>query len=209
MFRDPEERPSRHWDLGRNFAFRQGDIAMIGLDTAEDKLDSRDVFAGLFCSEPYREAQAVWLRETLERPDIKSAPYLVAFCHIPIFDPRPDVNPGDLRPNDHGGHAVWQRTCGKLWGPLLDRAGCQLVVAGHQHCFRYDAPAAGRGWAQIVGGGPECGETRNWTTGEIIRDPSRFPTVVEGAVDGGLLKVRVHDVFNRRVAGDFEFRPRA
>ena len=32
MYRQPEERSSRDWDLGRNFAVRLGDIALIGLD---------------------------------------------------------------------------------------------------------------------------------------------------------------------------------
>jgi hypothetical protein len=209
MFRDPEERLSRDWDLGRNFAVRQGDIAMIGLDTGEDKLDSRDVFAGLFCCEPYREAQAQWLKDALARPEIKSAPHLVAFCHIPIFDPRAGVNPGDLRPNDHGGSASWQRTCGNLWGPLLSEAGCQLVVCAHQHRYRYDAPSGNRKWAQIVGGGPELGEVRNWKTGTVTKDASRHPTVVEGKVEGGKLKVIVHDPFNKRIIEEFKFNARA
>jgi hypothetical protein len=203
MYRDAEERPSRDWDLGRNFAVRQGDIAMIGLDTAEDKLDSRDVFAGLFCSEPYREAQAKWLADVLERPDIKSAPYLVAFCHIPLYDPRPHVNPGDLRPNDKApgykaDYAGWQRTCAQLWGPLLSRAGCQAVITAHQHRYRYDAPADDRKWAHIVGGGHECGK----------RGSGLFPTVIEGKVENGRLRVIVHNVHLKEDAGDFTFAPR-
>jgi hypothetical protein len=196
--------------LGRNFAIRQGDIAIIGLDTAEDKLDSRDVFAGLFCSEPYREAQAVWLKDALERPEIKSAPHLVACCHIPIFDPRPNVNPGDLRPNDNGGHAAWQRTCGNLWGPLLNKAGCQLVITAHQHRYRFDAPSGERKWAQIVGGGPELGEVVvDWKTGKKKKDATRFPTVVDVKAEGGKLKVVVHDVFNKRIVEEFSFNARA
>ena len=36
MYRQPEERDVRDWDLGRNFAIRLGAMALIGLDTAED-----------------------------------------------------------------------------------------------------------------------------------------------------------------------------
>ena len=45
LYRQPEERLPRDWDLGRNFAIRMGEIAMIGLDTAEDKLDAHPAFA--------------------------------------------------------------------------------------------------------------------------------------------------------------------
>jgi hypothetical protein len=67
MFRQPEERAARDWDLGRNFAVRTGQVALIGLDTAEDKLDDDPRFAGLFTSGPYREAQVAWLRDALQR----------------------------------------------------------------------------------------------------------------------------------------------
>ena len=215
MFRQPEERLSRDWDLGRNFAVRCGDIAMIGLDTGEDKLDGRDVFAGLFNMEPYRVAQAAWLEDALARPEIKSAPHLVAFCHIPLFDPDPRANPGDVD-KDGGGRysanfAYWQRTCARLWMPALEKAGCQLVVAAHQHRYRYDAPDATRSWAQIVGGGPELGI--GWRrqpdgTRQKVSDDGLFPTVVEGFVEGGQLKVRVHDVLKNRIVGDFSYAPR-
>ena len=204
MFRQPEERSARDWDLGRNFALRLGDIAMVGLDTGEDKLDGNPRFAGLFNNEAYREAQTLWLRDVLKRKDIKSAPYLVSFCHIPLFDPRPDANPGDLAPADSApgykkDYAAWQRTCAKMWGPLLDKAGCQLLITGHQHCYRYDAPAPGRRWAQIVGGGPIM---------EPENDPRYYPTVIEGKVEDGRLNVTVHNIRSGKVQETFSFKPR-
>jgi hypothetical protein len=202
MFRQPEERLARDWDLGRNFAFRQGDIAMIGLDTAEDKLDSRDVFAGLFCSEPYREAQTHWLKDALERPEIKSAPYIVAFCHIPLFDSNPTHNPGDVYPNDTdprytSDFAYWQRTCANMWGPLFVKAGVQLVITAHMHKYRYDAPNASHPWAHMVGG--------SW---KLDENNGRFQTVIEGKVEDGRLRVLVHDVHHRRVVEEYSYKPR-
>lgn len=196
MFRQPEERPSRDWDLGRNFAVRMGDVAMIGLDTAEDKLDTNPRFAGIFTSEPYREAQAVWLADALKQPEIASAPFLVAFCHIPLFDPRPDANPGDCYPADidpryKKDYAAWQRTCANLWTPLLAEAGCQLIITGHQHKYRYDAPEGERTWAQIVGGGPVDN-----------------PTIIEGCVRKGKLKITVHDNAAGTVIEEFSFNRR-
>ena len=200
MFRQPEERSPRDWDLGRNFAVRCGDIAMIGLDTGEDKLDGRDVFAGLFNMEPYRVAQRDWLADVLARPEIRTAPYIVAFCHIPLYDANPRANPGDVDKDGNGRYkhdfAIWQRTCKNLWGPLFDKYGVQLVVTAHQHQYRYDAPNEDHTWAQIVGGGPEMKK-------------GRFPTVVEGRVVDGKLRVTVHDVWHDSVAGQFEFAPRS
>ncbi|MBR7027602.1 MAG: metallophosphoesterase [Bacteroidales bacterium] len=200
MFRQPEERASRDWDLGRNFAVRMGDIAMIGLDTAEDKQDTNPIFAGLFNSAAYREAQTEWLKDALSQKEIASAPYLVAFCHIPLFDPDPKANPGDLAPADvspdyRGNFASWQRTCANMWGPLLTKAGCQLVVTAHQHRYRFDEPDGDRTWAHMVGGGPS------------LRG-SGHATVIEGKVDGGKLTVTVHNLADGSVKEAHTFSPR-
>lgn len=192
MYRQPEERAPRDWDLGRNFAVRMGDIALIGLDTGEDKLDTNPIFAGLFNSGPYREAQAIWLNDVLKRRDIASAPYLVAFCHIPLFDPRPNENPGDLAPADtapgyKNDYAEWQRTCLHLWGPALQKAGCQVIITAHQHSFRFDIPEATRhGWAQVVGGGPEMNDIN-------------FPTVIEGKIEEKALCIMVHNAYTGEI----------
>ena len=212
MYRQPEERASRDWDLGRNFAVRMGEVALIGLDTAEDKLDTNPIFAGLFNSGEYREAQVAWLHDALQRPEIVSAPYLVAFCHIPLFDANPHANPGDVAPADKDpqyttDYAMWQRTCAQLWTPLLAEAGCQLIITAHQHCYRYDAPTTDRSWAQIVGGGPEMGFS---SSGENRRErPELFPTVIEGEVQGGKLVVKVHNLVTGKVQEEFSFKRRS
>jgi len=211
MYRQPEERLSRDWDLGRNFAVRMGDIALIGLDTAEDKLDTNPLFAGLFNSGPYREAQVDWLSDALQRPEIASAPYLVAFCHIPLYDPDPHANPGDVAPADYDpqystDYAAWQRTCAQLWCPLLEAAGCQVIITAHQHRYRYDAPTADRPWAQIVGGGPNMGFTGS---GENRKErPDLFPTVIEGKVIDGKLRIIVHNLVTGKVQETVEFEKR-
>ncbi|MGN0834088.1 MAG: metallophosphoesterase [Kiritimatiellia bacterium] len=200
MYREPTERKAEYAELGRNFVQRLGDIALIGLDTGEDKLDTNPLFAGLFKMKGYREQQARWLAEAIETPAVKTAKFKVACCHIPLFDSRPDANPGDVAPADRApeykhDYAIWQRTCANLWGQSLKQAGVQCVIAGHQHRFRYDAPTAERPWAQIIGGGPELGAA----------DPGRFPTVIEGRVEHGRLVLTVHDVQSGAVAGRFEF----
>ena len=195
MFREPRERDPRYAELGRNFVQRLGDIALIGLDTGEDKLDTNRHFAGIFRMAEYRELQTRWLAEAIETPAVKEAKFKVAFCHIPLFDPRPDRNPGDIAPDDESplyknNWASWQRTCANLWGPLFVKAGVQLVVCAHQHCFRYNPPEPGRPWAHLVGGG--CNG--------VNKNKNLFPTVIEGKVVAGKLSITVHDVLYNRIA---------
>ena len=199
-FRDAAEREVRYAALGRNFVQRLGDIALIGLDTGEDKQDTNPRMGGIFRMTKYRELQTRWLAEAIETPTVKTAKFKVAFCHIPLFDPRPNENPGDILPDDDDPRykhpwAAWQRTCANMWGPLFEKAGVCLVCTGHQHRFRYDPPAPGRSWAQIVGGGPDFTPGRSRS----------FPTVIEGRVADGVLRVTVHDCGNKKIVFDKKF----
>ena len=203
MYRQPEERDSRYWDLGRNYAVRMGDIALIGLDTAEDKMDTNPKFANLYNSGPYREAQALWLADALRQKEISSAKFLVAICHIPLYDPRPNANPGDIAPDDKDpaystDFAAWQRTCARLWTPLLEKAKCQLVITAHQHHYRYYAATKERPWAEIVGGSPDCTPEK----------PKNFPTVIEGRVEDGRLRIDVHNILTGEVKETLYFEAR-
>jgi hypothetical protein len=207
MYRQPEERLARDWNLGRNYAVRTGDIAMIGLDTGEDKLDTNPKFAGLFQMKSYREAQTQWLRDALQQPEIASAPYLVAFCHIPLFDSNPKHNPGDVAPADQDpkystDFAMWQRTCANLWSPLFVEAGCQLVITAHQHHYHYFEPTAERPWAELIGGGPEMGEEGGRKSAHL------FPTVIEGEVRQAQLHITVHNLLSGNVQQAFAINPR-
>lgn len=198
MFREMEERSIRDWNLGRNFAVRMGDIALIGLDTGEDKVDENPVFAGLFNSKIYREAQTLWLRDVLKRKEIKSAPFIVTFCHIPLFDPDPASNPGNIHPNDTDpryftDYANWQKDCADMWLPLLEKAHCQLIITGHQHKYRYDAPDDSHKWAQIVGGGPGP------------KEPARFNTLIEGKVVDDKLKIIVYNIDKGIIVDSHEY----
>lgn len=192
MTREPVERDSAYWTLGRNFAVRQGELALIGLDTGEDKPDDRSEWGQLAQFTPYRERQARWLAGALEQPEIKAAPYVVVFCHIPLFDAAPTANPGDLAE----GYASWQRPCHALWAPLFEKHGVQLVVTAHMHKFRFDAPAAGRSWAHVVGG-----------SGCDLK-PDRDLTVLAGKVEGQQLKLIAHELNSGSILGEYAFKPR-
>ena len=196
------ERSERFRALTRNFAVRQGDIAMIGLETGEDKPDFHPANGGLTRFAKFRSLQTEWLKEQLKRPEIASAPFVVAFCHIPLFDPRPDANPGTILEN----WADYQGQCAAEWGPVLTAHGVQLVVCGHKHLLQFDPAEGGRAWAQIRGGGPELGYV-GWGDNKKP-DPTRFPTVIEGRVENGKLVVEAHDVMHDRVALRREFSAR-
>lgn len=195
MYRDCEERKSEYASLGRNFVQRLGDIAMIALDTGEDKLDTNPKFAGIFRMKEYRELQTRWLAEAIETEAVKTAKFKVAFCHIPLYDDNPRTNPGDLSPADRApgyfaDYAYWQRTCYRMWNPLLAKAGVKLVVAAHLHRFRRYAPDADRPWIQLVGGGCDAA---------CAAVGAGRPTVIEGRVEDGALLVRVHDAVDGKI----------
>lgn len=198
--RHPAERASAQWDLKWNFAQRVGDLALIGLDTGEDKPDGHPKWFGLANFEPYRKAQARWLDEALSRPEIAAAKYKVVFCHIPLYaaPDHPDY-PHDGVKIDPDDYAYWSRECFDLWNPVLEKHGVQLVVAAHKHRYRYDPPSPGRSWHQIVGGGPELGVSGRGANRRP--DKGRFPTVVEGKVENGRLVVVVHDLHKNCEAG--------
>ena len=195
--RHPAERSGAEWDLKWNFAVRMGDVALIGMDTGEDKPDGHPKWFGLANFEPYRKAQAAWLEKALARPDIASAKYKVVFCHIPLYaaPDHPDYPHDGVKIDPHD-YAYWSRECHDLWSPILVKNGVQLVICAHKHKYRYDAPTADRPWAQIVGGGCELPKDK----------PERFPTVIEGVVEDGALKITIHNLKTGAVQATHVFR---
>ncbi|MDR0559105.1 MAG: metallophosphoesterase [Prevotellaceae bacterium] len=173
--------------MGRNFAVRTGPLALIGLDTGEDKPDRHPAWAGLANFEPYRVEQRNWLERTLNSPEIKSAPFAVAFCHIPLFSSNPDDNGGDSLE----GYADFQRQAGELWGPLLSKHKVQATIVAHTHQFKYDPADGNRSWAQIAGGGHQ-----------------KVSTVIHGKVDGNKLEIVADDVFSNKELGRWQFAKR-
>lgn len=141
--------PGQH-DLPYNFAIRVGELAIIGLDTGEDKPDNHPVFAGTAAFEPYREAQRLWLEQALQRPEIASARHRIAICHIPLRG-LPDQNDG----MSLEGYAAFSGFGAKAWLSQLTSRGVQAVISGHTHRHRVDAATAELPIMQVVGGGPQ------------------------------------------------------
>ena len=199
--RPSAEHEGRFAGLKWNFAVRQGDIALVGMDTGEGVHDDDARLCGLGSFSDYRRLQAEWLEAALARPEIASAPFAVVFCHIPLFNSGPNPN-GCERPLARG-CASWVRECNEMWGPVLDRRGVQLVVCGHEHLHRWDDKVPGFRWSQVLGGGPEMG----YGAGHVP-DDRYCPTVIEGAVAEGRLAVTVHDAWRGAVLSSRTFAPR-
>ena len=151
MDRDEPQQLNRSCRLaGRYcFALRHGPVAVIGLDTGEDKPDRHPVFAGLADYEDYRRAQKAWLMAALKRPEIRSAPFLIAACHIPLRGLKGHNDGQTLK-----GYAYYSGQGQAEWLRLLADAGCRAVISGHTHRWRIQKPSDDWPVYQITGGGP-------------------------------------------------------
>lgn len=170
--------------LPYNIAWRHGPLALITLDTGEDKPDNHPVFAGTAAYEPYRVRQAAWLREALARPEIAAAPFKVVFCHIPLRG-LPKQNDG----LNLDGFAEWSGDGARNWMPALRAAGVHLIVSGHKHAWRIDEAAPGDP-LQVVGGGANPGRGETVTLIGLEADRQMLRLSITNAFSGELLAER-------------------
>ena len=165
----PEDRPF--------FALRSGPVAVVALHTGEDKPDDHPSFQGRVAFQRLREAQAAWLEEVIQRPEIAGAPYRVVFCHIPLrWTEEPDRV--DYAGGDWDRYA---RSSRDLWHSALVRWGAQVVLSGHTHRPGYLPATDAFPYAQMVGGGPRL-EQSTWA--EARADAERL-TITMRRTDTG------------------------
>ncbi len=98
------------------YLFRRGPICFVVLDSGEDKPDSDIEYSGIVNMDYYRSEQAEWLKQALQQPEYKSAPYKVVICHMPPFG---------------GWHG--EKDIAEKFIPLLNEAGAQIMLSGHLH----------------------------------------------------------------------------
>ena len=136
------------------FAFRSGPVAVVCLNTGEDKADDHPSFKGRVACEPLRREQAAWLRDhVLKTPALRDAPYRVLFCHIPLR--WTDENEAGRT------YDSFSRRSRDLWHEAIVAWGAQIIVSGHMHQDAWIPPAPQFPYAQMVGGGPKP-ETATW-----------------------------------------------
>lgn len=148
--------------------FRHGPLAGIVMDTGEDKPDDLGTYAGLNNFAAYRSLQRQWLEQAIAEPSFQSAPFRVAFLHIPLVweAPVPANWPGVWGEGIKGwicedGYAKWH--------VLLVKAKVQLVISGHTHRHIFFPPNKDRPYGQLIGGGPKP-EAATTITGRVTRE---------------------------------------
>ena len=119
------------------YTFRDGPAFFIALDCGEDKPDSDIRYYGLSLTDQLREEQAEWLKQVVASDEFKSAPVKIVFLHIPPFS--------------KGG--VWHGTSEiiRLFMPILNDAGIDLMLSGHLHSHHFlEKGAAGNNFPIVI-----------------------------------------------------------
>lgn len=132
------------------WAFRSGPVAVICLNTGEDKPDHHPSFAGRVAFDALRQEQADWLARVIETPELRDAPHRLVFCHIPLrwkVEKTPDYA--------NGGADSFSGRSRDAWHQSLVKWGAQTVISGHMHEHAWLPPAGGFPYGQLVGGGPQ------------------------------------------------------
>lgn len=120
------------------YALDSGPVHFVVMDTGEDKPDDAPVYAGLADFDLYRETQAEWLRGEIESEAFRNADFRVVIFHIP--------------PSGKG-HGSAEVT--RLWAPLLEKGGIDLLICGHLHRFSRIDPEPGRSSYPVIIGPAE------------------------------------------------------
>ena len=120
---------ARHWldyfptPTGESYyTFRRGPVFFVVLDGCEDKPDSDIRYYELSTADAYREQQAQWLRGVVAGEEFRSAPYRIVLIHMP-------PNKG------RGWHGELEIE--RLFLPILDGSGIDLMLCGHYHRYQW------------------------------------------------------------------------
>lgn len=149
------------------FAFRSGPVAVVCLNTGEDKPDAHPSFKGRVSCEPLRQEQADWLKShVLTTPELRDAPYRVVFCHIPLR--WKDESEAFNREFDR-----FSKRSRDLWHDALVEWGAQVVISGHTHQRHWMEATKEFPYAQLIGGGPKP-EVATFLTGEANAERLRL-----------------------------------
>lgn len=103
------------------YTFKYGKFFFIVLDSGEDKCDSDIRNMDVMITLQYMQEEAQWLKKVVASDDFKNAETRIVFSHI-----QPD-------PKSWYGNA----TVSKIFVPILNKAGIDLMLCGHIHQYKY------------------------------------------------------------------------
>jgi len=103
------------------YSFRSGPAYFIFLDSGEDKPESDIRYFGLSVTDQMRKEEAEWLRSVVEMKEFKEAPVKIVIMHMP--------------PMQNGWYGT--REVNRLFMPVLNQAGIDLMLCGHTHRLSY------------------------------------------------------------------------
>ncbi|OIN58546.1 purple acid phosphatase family protein [Arsenicibacter rosenii] len=121
------------------YAFTQGPVRFVVIDSGEDKADTSVEYGGLSAFDRYRETQKKWLEQEIDSPAFKKAAFRVVLIHIPHY---------------HSGDWHGPMHCREVFGPLLNKANIDLQLSGHTHKYGTHDPDSNHNFPIVIGGGP-------------------------------------------------------
>lgn len=139
-------------------SYLMGDVMVIMLDTGEDKSDSHPVYAGLTDFDNYRSEQARWLEKVVKSKEFKKAKYRIVISHFPLVVDK-EWEKG----------TTWKgcQDASRKFLPILNRAGIDLIVAGHTHRFFYHEPEESGNQCPVLEQGAMCATRLDLADGNI------------------------------------------
>lgn len=122
------------------YAFTQGPVRFVVMDSGEDKDDTSVEYSGLVSFDDYRRKQAEWLEKEIHSKEFKQAAFRVVFIHIPVW------HSGDWHGTMH---------CRELFNPLFNKGKIDIAISGHTHRYKtWDADPKTHNYPMVIGGGP-------------------------------------------------------
>lgn len=115
------------------YSFDIGGVSVLVLDCGEDKPDNDIEYGGIIECDPYREAEALWLKDETGRLENSRR---IAFLHVP---PGTSTWHGDIHLQ-------------KTLMPLLNDAGVSLMLSGHTHKYALREPGEVNSFPILVNG---------------------------------------------------------
>jgi predicted phosphodiesterase len=126
------------------YSFDHGPVHFVILDSGEDKADDSPVYAGLADFDRYRAEQAEWLKKEIQTEAFKKAGFRVVLVHMPPYG------------SGKGAAAYGVDHLTKLWGPILNEGGVDLVISGHYHRLYKFEPEPAKNSFPVIGAPPDA-----------------------------------------------------